>query len=221
MLKHPEKNIYIYRIPTIHGDVFLSFKQASAQETRDYTDMVTAVTLDESLLPEIISYWSIFFENSFNRVENKRYAPIWYVKRMAKHAFIYQLFEDIQFKVHKPYKSVYEWHKIPSMTFKDGKETKKQRMWILTRLEKNISDYTWTPVYRIYLEYTLEQIGFYQDCLTWDSMEMFDEWKMLNDKIKVEQWMWLTTEQQQQLEYIKRHSTFKSIKHGIWGKDKS
>jgi hypothetical protein len=108
MLKHPEKNIYIYRIPTIHGDVFLSFKQASAQETRDYTDMVTAVTLDESLLPEIISYWSIFFENSLTRVENKRYVPIWYIKRMAKHAFIYQLFEDIQFKVHKPYQSVYE-----------------------------------------------------------------------------------------------------------------
>ena len=206
MISLPQRKVYRYKIPTVYWDVSLCFEQALAKDTRHYVSMIQAIQKDETLLYEMSLYWGQFFDKHITQISNKRYYPKQFIFKKVKKVFIEKLYEDIQTLYHKPYDSIYEWMNIPTMMHKDWKKEKAIRTSVLNSSEKNIYDYTGTPICELDDKYTLEQIWFFHDVITRNYLENFDAWKVVNDRARTNKW--LNTEQKQILEYIKQHSTY-------------
>lgn len=199
MYEFPKRKSYIYTIPTIKGDFVLKFKQATAEETLEYFELLETLskwTLDQKIdsIKKLNSYYLSFIkEKSDYKWRNiKKKQRLSLVKRELS-----SYIDDILQLLHPTRKSIYFETQSPKIDWK------KPRNSIFPNDRESIYKKTGIPVDKIYEKLTLEQIGWYIDKIVFEVYETFKEWKAINDKIMFNKVGWLTEEDKKDLEFIK------------------
>lgn len=207
MIKYPERRKYNFSIYTPKWDVVIKFDQATAQESYDYfalfddlnsTDLLTQYEATK----KIENYYIDFLKKSTNLK--------WYqFKKKSKIRFVIKHIEEIQWlmssKLHLPRESIYNWTETPKVN------GEKPRPVLFDSILETIYSKTGIPVDKINDILTLEQIGWYIDKSIFSAYETFDEWKKINDSLKVvKQSRGLSQQDLEDLAFIKAQ------KNGSW-----
>ena len=100
MIHEPKRKKYLYKIPTLYGDVFLRFTQALAEETEDFMYLVTDDVGEEEKILAYTQYRETFFNKHYAYTKRRRFFPKIVAKRLAKVAFVRQLSGEIYNKYH-------------------------------------------------------------------------------------------------------------------------
>ena len=202
MYTYPERKKYKYVIKTKRGNITLKFEQATAQESKDYFELMSNL-YDEDIfiklqaLKDINAYYKSF-------IKQKCWLK-WY--NFKKRVLLLYVFRDLdQFTweiidlLHQSWKSIYLDQEIPLIWWKRPREA------LFDNQIESISMKTGIPTDQVMDRLTYEQFGWHIDKIIYNSYEWFDEGKAINDKLNRKDWGWwkLTEEDKADLEIIKQ-----------------
>lgn len=206
MYQYPQRKRYKYIIPTIKGDCVLQLQQATASETNEYIDILKLVYSDD----RDDKIRGIELKNQYiNTLITTAYPVKWYEfkKKQILSLVIENIgdyISDILDMVHVFRESIYKETKSPKINGKQGRANR------FDGLHEIIYWMTGIPSDEIDERLTIEQIGWYMDKSIYRNYEQFKEWMIVNDVVFNKKGMWLTREQQEDLETIKKHLHSKS-----------
>ena len=195
----PLRKKYIIRIKTWHFHVYdIEFMQATAKETLEFQDV------DQNrLVPYMIDFIERHKKLS-DTYNGKSFLRRLYFGKEKKHhgdiviaQNIQTIMTDIIYKRHKKHESIYKWiQKQPEKWEKIG------RKWLFwSTLASICKEFNINGVNQLLDEYTMEQIEWMSDMLTFGAYEMTDNGRSANDKLFNNQWY--TQEQQRIMDFYK------------------
>lgn len=200
MYKYPQRKKYKYIIPTIKGDCVLQFEQATVNETKWYIEIMEMIMSDD---PVIKSKWMRLQAEYLVWLIKKRYPCKWYEWRKREiRSIILDNIADYMSEI------IWMYHKFRETIYKNvsvkAVNWEKTRPYPFENMFDTIAKNTLIPIDEVYDRLTMEQLWRYSDKIIYDNYETFQEWKTANIQAMM-QW-WLSKEQQEDLELIKRFS---------------
>jgi hypothetical protein len=198
MYKYPQRKKYKYVIPTIKGDCILQFEQATVNQTKEYIEIMEMVLSNHEMIKSrgMRLQTEYLIELIKERYPCKRYQ--W--RKVKIRAIVLNdmssYLSEIMWMYHRFRETIYKNVSIKAVNWE------KTRPYPFENMFDTIAKNTLIPIDQVYDRLTMEQIWRYSDKITYDNYETFDEWKTANKQVMI-QW-WLTKEQQEDLELIKR-----------------
>ena len=203
MYPYPDKKRYKYIIPTTKGDCVLEFEQATANETKDYMEIMEMLLSDDTAkqIQWLLLQRKYLLDFIIKSSNTKRHN----IKKKMMLRLVMENIEnymhDIIGMLHPLWNSIYKWTEQPKTV-----NGKKPNANLFDNHYEVIAQKTGIPMDQLYDRLTTEQIGRYLDKTVYESYEMFKEWQAINAKIASLQW--LNTEQQKALDIIKNNRKY-------------
>lgn len=201
---YPERRKYNYIINTTKWPLGIKLMQATANETKDFNELLTSIWQWEILdnvdkIKQLNKYYINLIKSGMKWgkwYEFKQNIKKMQVRLLVKWELDSYIDEVIEY-IHIVRKSVYLDTKSPKINWKSPRSS------IFPNDKEAIYKKTWIPTNKIYDVLTMEQVWRYLDKIVFEYYENFDEWKAVNDKLIIKtKGTWLNDWDKSDLEFI-------------------